>query len=231
MRVSLVVVGLIPGVLALTPSASQGAGSVPLQVRVDQIGYPTASAKAAYLMSPHRCAGTHFSVTAASGAVVATGSAGPSEGSWSPRYGYVCPLAFDAVTASGTYRVSAGSAVSPAVVVAPASSLWVGALSNSVSYYANQRDGSAYLRSALRTAPAHLADSTALAYLTPTMTRQVGSPATWHLRVSGLMSRGAGGMPVTISNSYRPLPIPSTPWASASAILPAGWAQVLATQT
>jgi endoglucanase len=173
-RATLVVAVLIPGVPALTPSASQAASSVPPQVRVDQIGYPAASAKAAYLMSPHSCAGTDFSVITVSGTVVTTGSAGPSQGSWNRRYRYVCPLTFDAVTAPGTYRVAAGSGVSPPFVVAPASSLWVSGLSNSVSFYANQRDGSAYLPSALRTAPAHLADSTAVAYLTPTMNSSGG---------------------------------------------------------
>jgi len=173
-RVALVVSVLVPGVLALTPSASQGVGSVPPEVRVDQIGYPSTSAKVAYVMSAYACAGTGFSVSTVGGTVVTTGSAGPSQGSWNRRYRYVCPLAFDSVTAPGTYRVAAGSAVSPAFAVASAPSLWVRGLSNSVSFYANQRDGSAFVPSALRKTPAHLTDAAAMAYLTPTMNSSGG---------------------------------------------------------
>ena len=47
--------------------------------------------------------------------------------------------------------------------------MWNQALANALSFYQDERDGPAYIPSALRTAPAHLNDETAMAYLTPAM--------------------------------------------------------------
>ena len=58
---------------------------------------------------------------------------------------------------------------SPVFTVAPAPTLWHPALTNSLTFYQNERDGPAYLPSALRTAPGHLNDEAAMTYRTPVM--------------------------------------------------------------
>src|SRR4029077_18230065 len=45
--------------------------------------------------------------------------------------------------------------------------LYAGALHNALSFYETERDGPDFIRSALRTAPAHLNDEHARTYLTP----------------------------------------------------------------
>src|SRR5260370_37767887 len=45
----------------------------------------------------------------------------------------------------------------------------LGALDKALSFYQNERDGPNYIPSALRTAPGHLNDASAMTYLTPNM--------------------------------------------------------------
>ena len=177
LRAVLVAAVVAPIVVAVSPTPSDGATTAAPQVRVDQVGYPDASTKTAYLLSPGTCAGTPFAVRTTGGALVYSGTAGASQGSWNRRYRNVCPLVFDTVGSPGTYTVTAGSgpvATSPAFAIAPAPSLWTTSLANSASFYAAERDGAAYIPSALRTAPSHLDDAAASAYLTPTMNQSGG---------------------------------------------------------
>src|SRR6186997_3688570 len=57
-------------------------------VRVNQIGYPAGTSKRAYLMSSVNQTGAAFALRTASGATVATGTAGASLGSWSQTYSF-----------------------------------------------------------------------------------------------------------------------------------------------
>jgi endoglucanase len=171
-RAALVVVVAAPILVAVAPRPSGAATSTAPQVRVDQIGYPNTSAKTAYLMSAISCSGSVFSVRTTGGTLVYTGTAGASQGRWNTKYKFVCPLSFDAVSGTGTYTVVAGlgtTVTSPVFSIAPASSLWTTGLTNSVSFYEAEQDGASYVPSALRTAPAHLNDAAAAAYLTPAM--------------------------------------------------------------
>ena len=176
-RAALVMIVSTPILVMVAPRSSGAATTAAPQVRVDQIGYPSTSAKTAYLMSAAPCSGSTFSVRTTGGTLVYTGTAGSSQGKWNAKYKYVCPLSFDAVSGPGTYTVVAGSgttANSPVFSIAPASSLWTTGLANSVSFYEAEQDGADYVPSALRTAPAHLNDATAAAYLTPTMNQSGG---------------------------------------------------------
>jgi endoglucanase len=113
-----------------------------------------------------------FSVKNASGTTVATGTVGTSLGSWSSGYPVVYALDFDGVTAAGTYTVAVSgpvAATSPSFAVDTAANLYSAALGNGLSFYQNERDGPNYIPSALRTAPGHLNDSSAMTYLTPNM--------------------------------------------------------------
>ena len=164
LAVSVSVSVVVPGAAAAT---SRPAAPV---VRVDQIGYPTSGTKVAYLMSGSGLGGTTFSVRDATGTSVYAGVVGSSSGSWNKKYGFVYPLTFSSVSSAGTYRIVVSGPVtvdSPSFAIGPASTLWHQALSNSLSFYQDERDGPDYIPSTLRTAPAHLNDEHAMTYATP----------------------------------------------------------------
>lgn len=161
------------GVLALSPGATavNAAGSTAF-IRINQLGYATTATKRAYLMASGAETGATFSVRNANGATVASGAIGPSLGSWNSSYPDVYALDFDSVTASGTYTIAVSgpiAATSPSFAVNTAATLYATALSNALSFYENERDGPNYIPSALRTAPGHLNDASAMTYLTPAM--------------------------------------------------------------
>jgi endoglucanase len=136
-------------------------------VRVNQVGYPAAATKRAYLMSSANQAGTAFSVTNGSGTVVYTGTVGASLGTWSSTYKYVQPLDFDALSATGTYTVSVGTATSPTFRIDTGQNLYATPIANGLSFYQTERDGPNYVANALRNAPAHLNDANAMTYAAP----------------------------------------------------------------
>ena len=85
---------------------------------------------------------------------------------------YVYPVSFSSLDTPGTDTIwLAGSppVVSPPFQINSPGPLWSQALANALSFYQNERDGPAYIPSALRTAPAHLNDETAMTYVTPAM--------------------------------------------------------------
>jgi endoglucanase len=140
-------------------------------IRVDQVGYPSAAPKRAYLMSSRDETGTSFSVTrTADGAPVLSGTVGASLGSWSKRFDEVYALDFDAVQTPGTYTLSLGGRTppaSPSFAIGPPTALYRAPLANALSFYENERDGPEFIPSALRSAAGHLNDRTAMTYLTP----------------------------------------------------------------
>lgn len=175
-RIATVIV--VAGALALTlaPLLAKGqSGSV--FVRVNQVGYATTASKRAYLMASGAEAGATFSVKNASGAIVYTAPIGANLGKWSTSYPDVYALDFNSVTTPGTYTiVTSGPIVgsSPGFTIDTAANVYSGALFNALSFYQNERDGANYIPSALRTAPGHLNDASAMTYLTPHMNSSGG---------------------------------------------------------
>jgi endoglucanase len=165
----LAVAGVVASSLILTRvHAATGSAFI----RINQLGYATSASKRAYLMASSSEAGATFSVHNSSGATVASGTIGSSLGSWSSGYPDVYALDFDSVSASDTYTITVTgpiNATSPSFAINSASALYAGALGNALSFYENERDGPNYIPSALRTAPGHLNDSSAMTYLTPNM--------------------------------------------------------------
>jgi endoglucanase len=153
------------------PAMAQASAAPPAAfVRVDQVGYPGAAPKYAYLMSSVAAAGAAFAVTDADGATVLAGTVGAGLGAWSPAYAFVYPIDFSALTAPGRYRVSVSGpvvATSPAFSVGTGAEVYGGALRNTLRFYEVQRDGGHFIRSRLRTASAHLHDRRAMTYRTP----------------------------------------------------------------
>jgi endoglucanase len=140
-------------------------------VRVNQVGYLSASSKRAYLMSASDATGAAFTVRNASNVVVFSATVGAKLGAWSRSYGFVHPIDFGTVTTAGTYTIAVAGVASPAFKIDTGANVYGQALSNALSFYQTERDGPNYIANAngLRTAPGHLNDATARAYVTPTV--------------------------------------------------------------
>ena len=140
-------------------------------VRVNQVGYVSGSSKRAYLMASGAETGATFVVKDSSGATVfGPATIGANLGSWSGGYPDVYALDFDSFVTAGTYTISVSgpiAASSPTFKVDTAANVYTGALSNSLFFYQNERDGPNFVGTALRTAAGHLNDGSAKVYVTP----------------------------------------------------------------
>src|SRR5215472_4071919 len=140
-------------------------------VRVNQVGYVAGASKRAYLMSSGVETGATFVLKNSSGSTVFGPTAiGANLGSWSGSYSDVYALDFDGFTTAGTYTVSVTgpiSASSPSFKIDTAANVYTGALSNSLFFYQDERDGPNFVSTALRTAAGHLNDASAKVYVTP----------------------------------------------------------------
>ena len=140
-------------------------------VRVNQVGYVSGAAKRAYLMASAVETGATFEVKSSTGSTVFGPAAiGANLGSWSTSYPDVYALDFDSLTTAGTYTISVSgplAATSPSFKVDTAANVYTGALSNSLFFYQNERDGPNFISTALRTAAGHLNDQSAKVYVTP----------------------------------------------------------------
>ncbi|HET8910159.1 MAG TPA: glycoside hydrolase family 9 protein, partial [Ktedonobacteraceae bacterium] len=167
------VIAAIVGALTLVfvPPAVKAASGQAF-VRVNQEGYATTASKRAYLMASGVETGATFSVKNASGTTVYSASIGANLGSWSSGFPDVYALDFSSVTTAGSYTIAVSGPIagtSPGFSIDTAANLYTGGLSNALSFYQNERDGAGYIPSALRTAPGHLNDASAMTYLTPSV--------------------------------------------------------------
>src|SRR5580700_2980978 len=115
-----------------------GSPTVTGYVRVNQIGYEAGVAMRAYLMTSRRVSGVGFAVTNAAGQDVITGSVS-------------APV----------------SATSPGFPVDTPENLYGTPLENNLYFYENERDGSDFIPTPLRTAAGHLNDASAAVYKKP----------------------------------------------------------------
>jgi len=161
-------------------------------VRVNQVGYPVAASKRAFLMASVAETGASFSVSNANGETVFSDQVGADLGSWSSTYSHVYALDFDAVATAGTYTISVSGpvpATSPTFRVDTGANVYATPLANALSFYQTERDGPDYIPNALRTAPAHLNDQNAMTYMTP------------HVNPSGRFSGDLQPLGVTVDAS------------------------------
>ena len=142
-------------------------------VRVNQVGYVSGGSKRAYLMSSAAETGATFVIKNSSGSTVFGPAAiGANLGSWSNSYPNVYAVDFDGFTTAGTYTISVSgpiAASSPNFAVDTGTNVYTGALSNSLFFFQNERDGANFVATGLRTAPGHLNDASATVYVTPSM--------------------------------------------------------------
>jgi endoglucanase len=156
---------------ALHPATAQSAPTPSAAfVRVNQVGYPATAMKRAFLMASVVETGATFSVNDSTGGTVFSAPIGANLGSWSSTYSNVYALDFDDVTTAGTYTISVSGpvpATSPSFRIDSGANVYATPLANALSFYQTERDGPDFIPNALRTAPGHLNDQTAMTYETP----------------------------------------------------------------
>jgi endoglucanase len=174
-----------------TASVAAPSASVTAFVRVNQVGYAAAASKRAYLMSTGLETGTTFAVKSGS-TTVFSDVIGVDLGGWNKTYQHVYPLDFSTLATVGTYTIKVTSPIaasSPTFRLDTGANLYAQALTNSLTFYQNERDGAQYIPSTLRTAPAHLNDATAMTYVTP------------HANSSGRFSGDLSPLGITVDGS------------------------------
>jgi endoglucanase len=158
----------VPAASAARASPAPAAATAAPEIRVNQVGYQPDAPKAAYVMLPARVAsGVPFTVTDARGTVVHRGTSRNDVGRWNSRYKAVYLLSFSGLRQCGTYRVRAGSAVSPAFTIANGTALYGPLVNNAVRYFTSERDGPDVESSVLSRKPANLTDERAYVYSAP----------------------------------------------------------------
>jgi endoglucanase len=158
-------------VVALTLLAGTGMSYASAYIRVNQVGYISGASKRAYLMASAAETGATFVIKNSSGSTVFGPTAiGANLGSWSSGFPDVYALDFDSFTTAGTYTIDVTgplAATSPSFKIDTAANVYSGALSNSLYFYQNERDGPNFVSTPLRTAAGHLNDQSAKVYVTP----------------------------------------------------------------
>ncbi|MGH3163908.1 MAG: glycoside hydrolase family 9 protein, partial [Streptosporangiaceae bacterium] len=153
----------------LQPAAAGASVSPPPQIRVNQVGYPSAGPKAAYVMLPGKVARVRFEVVTPHG-VVYRGTSSRDVGSWNAAYQAVYQLSFSGLRQPGQYRIrllSPAAAVSPGFIVGDGTQLYRELVDNSVRYFTSERDGPDVVSSVLNRKPANLTDKKAYVYADP----------------------------------------------------------------
>ena len=161
-------------------TVASGAAPGRAYVRVNQAGYATGAPKRAYLLAPAAEPRATFALVRAGGGVVLRGRLGPDLGVWSARFPHVYAIDFSRLRRPGAYTVT----VAGALAAAP--------IRNALAFYQDERDGPAFIRSALRTAPGHRNDAHAMTYRTPKVDATASSEATCS-RSGSASRRPAGG--------------------------------------
>lgn len=157
--------------LILLLTAALPALAVTGYIRINQVGYEAGLSMRAYLMTTSAISGANYTIKNAAGTVVTSGTAGAKLGAWGSYSVY--PIDFTLTTAD-TYTISVSgpvSATSPTFPVDTPANLYTTPLANNLYFYQNERDGSNYIPTPLRTAPGHLNDASATVYSTPTFNK------------------------------------------------------------
>jgi endoglucanase len=166
----LLAAGITLGATVPAAAAAPSAPSTPgPQVRVNQVGYPAAGPKVAYVMLARPVSSVSFEVTTPYG-VAYQGTSSDDVGSWNSAYRAVYQLSFSAVQAPGVYRVrvtSPAAAVSPSFVIGSGPQLYRQLVDNAVQYFTSERDGPDTQGSVLDRRPANLTDEQAYVYADP----------------------------------------------------------------
>ena len=152
--------------ISLMPGCSrEAAPSGTAYIRLNQVGYESGPVRA-YLITETAQSGSTFTVKRSNGEAAFSGAVGSSGATWGKYKVY--PMDFTILTA-GNYAlsVSGPQKASSSFRVDTPVQLYVHPLNNALRFFQDQRDGSDYIPSALRTAPAHLNDQRGSVYRPP----------------------------------------------------------------
>ncbi len=159
--------GLTAAVGLLILLATPGARAVSAFVRINQLGYEVGTDNRAYLMSTASEAGAVFKIVNAKGVSVFSRAIGTTLGTWGKFTVYALDFEIDA---TGTYTIDVSgpaNAVSASFRIGSPKQLYSQGLANALSFYQNERDGSDFVRTPLRTAAGHLHDAHATIFASP----------------------------------------------------------------
>jgi endoglucanase len=154
---------------ASAASAAPASAPPPLEVRINQVGYPADGPKVAYAMLAKPVSKVSFEITTPYG-VAYRGTSADDVGSWNSAYHAVYRLGFSALNVAGIYQVKVTApttAVSPAFVVGAGAQLYGQLVDNAVRYFTSERDGPDVVSSVLDRQPANLTDEKAYVYADP----------------------------------------------------------------
>ena len=158
------------GVVLAGRSPAAGSATGEGHVRVNQVGYPQAGDKRAYLMTSVAAAGARYSLTDADGQTVAAGRVGPDLGRWSRRFPHVYPIDFSRVRRTGAFTLSVAGpapASAPVAVGAGLAPLRRRRSETRSPSTASSATGPTSCGRRFATAPSHLNDADAMTYRTP----------------------------------------------------------------
>jgi endoglucanase len=153
------------GLTALMAPTCMPAGNA--FVRVNQLGYETDAQNRAYLMSMTSEHGAIFRVVNSSDETEFSGPIGADLGDWGKFTVYALDFR---VAESGSYTIEVSgpvSAISPQFRIDKPEKLYSGALANALNFYQNERDGSDFIKTPLRSAAGHLNDRSAAVFESP----------------------------------------------------------------
>jgi endoglucanase len=167
-----IAVGLASGAAANAASSTASrAARVPIEVRVNQVGYATTGDKLAYAMLPVKVSKVTFEVACMTCAGFFASTSGDYVGSWNSRYRAVYALHFSQVKEPGTYQITViadgTKAGSPLFRIGPPQTLYHQLVLNAVRYFTSERDGPDVVHSVLNREPANLTDEHAYVYASP----------------------------------------------------------------
>jgi hypothetical protein len=163
------------GLLAAPGAAAQaarapGTDTAAPVVRVNQVGYPVASPKTAFVMLPVPVRSVRFVLESTHGAIYLRGHSSDDLGGWNARYRAVYELNFSAFEHPGSYRIrltSPAGPVSPTFRIASPGALYGKLVTNGVRFFTSERDGGDVVPSVLHRKPANLTDRRAYVYADP----------------------------------------------------------------
>jgi endoglucanase len=164
---------VVPAAVAVaSPVAGKAAaGAAPIEVRVNQVGYPSHGSKVAFVMLPAKVRQLKWSVTCSACAAYLLGHGGKYVGSWNSRYRAVYEVNFSKLTLPGRYRIRVGTrtatGASPWFRIGAPASEYSGLVRNAVRYFTSERDGGDVVHSVLNREPANLTDRHAVVYAAP----------------------------------------------------------------
>jgi endoglucanase len=154
---------------ASAAAASSGKATAAPEVRVNQVGYPSAGPKVAFVMLARPVSKVSFEIVTPYG-VAYRGTSADDVGSWNSAYRAVYQLSFSRVNTPGQYRVKVlapAAAVSPTFTIGGGSQLYRQLVDNAVQYYTSERDGPDVDPAVLDRQPANLTDGKAYVYADP----------------------------------------------------------------